>query len=91
MNISFLDNFRNRCNESSEKIIKHEKYITSDRSGFPEPNPGYGSVENQDILFHKDFKRHIKNLSVHTRYELLILAQNIATLVLSPFAIFIDI
>jgi len=50
-----------------------------------------GEEVEQRVIFRDDFKRHIHALSTQSKYELASLAQCVATLAVSPFAIFAEI
>jgi hypothetical protein len=56
-----------------------------------EPVPERDEKVSQSVVFHDDFKRLIHTFSLGTQYEAASLAQSIATLVASPFALFAEL
>ncbi len=88
MSVNILENFSLEINDA--RIWVDTRKYDSD-AWSESAKEGYGKEINQGVLFRDDMKRHLFNLGKDTRYEIISLAEVIGTLVLIPFAIFIDL
>ncbi|NGX45411.1 MAG: hypothetical protein K940chlam2_00563 [Chlamydiae bacterium] len=77
----FLGGYRDWIEEQKESLLSID-----------DPFPVWvDQPVSQGVTFVDDFKRHIHELSCHTRYELLALIKTIGTVVAAPFALFVEL
>lgn len=86
MGMSCLQSFHQWTDSNKEYALWKFKMR---KSPFHDEN-GAGPSLNQCALFQDEPTRHVWGLVMHAKYEVLSIAQFVASLVLSPFALFID-